>query len=273
MSYLFSTLRKLPLTLCLGLAVIFPSFAQDQNDSFTWQFDLGAAVQHRTNIVDSLDGNDGEISGTVLLAGGVYYDKFFIESSPFSSRPLTLGYTLSETRSTMINIIGTSWFAEISEEAQNQGNRLDGIKSRHSSYEVGIEYLKQFRNSDVRIRMMHDVLNQHQGFFLSLDQSLPIYKTNWLIIPSWGVNYLSEKAVQYYYGVSESEVMPNRPFYSPDAGWSLTGRLYVERPLNKKWTLFGFASYSHFSSSISDSPITSIDNGTHTIALGVLWSF
>lgn len=273
MSYLFSTFRHLFFILWLGLGVVFSSFAQSQDGSFTWQLDLGAAIQHRTNIVDSLDSNDGEVSGAVLLAGGVYYDKFFIESSPFSARALTLGYTLNKTRSTMVNLIGTSWFTEISEEAQNQGDRLDGITSRHSSYEIGVEYFKQFPNSDVRIRMMHDVLNQHQGFFISLDQSLPIYKTNWLIIPSWGGNYLSEKAVQYYYGVSESEVTLSRPLYNADAGWSLTGRIYVERPLDEKWTLFGFASYSHFSSSIADSPITSIDNSTHTIALGVLWSF
>lgn len=273
MNYLFLTLRYLSITLVLALAGATYSFAAEQESDFTWQLDLGAAIQHRTNIVDSLDSNDGEISGAILLAGGVYYDKFFIESSPFSSRPLTLGYTLNETRSTMLNLVGMSWFAQISEEAQQQGNRLDGIRTRHSSYEVGVEYLKQFQNSDVRIRMMHDVLNQHQGFFLSLDQSLPIYKTSWLIIPSWGVNYLSEKTVQYYYGVSESEATPQRPLYQPDAGWSLTGRVYVERPINQKWTLFAFASYSHFSSSITDSPITSVDSSTHTLALGVLWSF
>lgn len=273
MNFDLPNLRCLPIFLSLLLSITFSSFAAEQDESFTWQLDLGASVQYRTNIVDSLDSNDGGISGAILLAGGVYYDNFFIESSPFSSRPLTLGYTLNKTRSTMLNLVGMSWFAEISQEAQQQGNKLDGIRSRHSSYEVGIEYLKQFQNSDVRIRVMHDVLDQHQGFFLSLDQSIPIYRTNWLIIPSWGVNYISQDAVDYYYGISEAEATPTRPVYQGDAGWSLTGRIYIERPINDKWTLFAFASYSHFSDSITDSPITSVDSATETIAVGVLWSF
>ena len=261
------------LFLLLGLA--FPALSNDKSDEggFTWQGDLGLSLQHQTMIVDSLDEDDGEVSLALLLSGGIYYDKLFIESSPFSSQPLTVGYTLNETKSTMVNLVGMSWFAEISEGEQQQGNRLDGIKKRESAYEVGIEYLKQFKRSDLRIRALHDVMDRHNGFLLSLDHSRPVYKKDWLIIPSWGITYLSEDLVDYYYGVRPSEVRANRPLYSADSGWSLTGRIYIERPINDKWTMFGFASYSKFSNSITDSPITSVSNATHTLAVGVLWSF
>ena len=268
-------LRTVICQLLLLFGLSFPALGDDKTDkeSFTWQLDLGLSLQHQTFIVDSLDESNDEAALAVLLSGGIYYDKLFIESSPFSSRPLTVGYTLNETRSTMVNLVGMSWFATISEDKQEQGNRLDGIKKRESAYEVGVEYLKQFKKSDLRVRALHDVLNRHNGFLLSLDQSRPIYKKDWLIIPSWGVTYLSENLVDYYYGVGPTEVTAERPLYSPDAGWSLTGRIYIEHPINQEWTMFGFASYSKFSNSITDSPITSVSNATHTIAMGVLWSF
>ena len=275
MSFRSITLRCFFVALCVLFGVGFSSVvkADDDDGGFTWQADLGFTVQHRTYVVDSLDTGDGEVSLGLLLSGGMYYEDFFVETSPFSSRPLTLGYTLNKTRSTMLNLVGMSSFGTISEEFQEEGNRLDGIRTRHGSYEIGIEYLKQFADSDMRVRVLHDVLNQHQGFILSIDQSRPIYKTDWLIIPSWGASYISENSVDYYYGVSEEEVTVDRPAYAAGSGWTLTGRIYVERPINKDWTMFGFASYSQFSNSITDSPITSVDNGTHTIALGVLWTF
>ena len=238
-----------------------------------WQFDLGFSIQHRTNIVDSLDSNDGKVSGDFILSGGAYYDDFFIEASPFGSQPLTIGHRLKETRSTRINLVGLSWFATISEEMQQQGDRLNNINTRKGSFEVGIEYQKQFKKSAISARALHDVLGNHEGFLLSLDHSRPIYNTDWLIIPSWGVTYLSDNMVDYYYGIEAPQATPDRPIYQADSAWTLTGRIYLERPINKEWTMFGFASYSKLSSAITDSPLVSASNGIHTVAMGVLWSF
>lgn len=273
MSYKSNTLRRFCAALWVFLGLSMGTAVAEEASSLTWQGDVGMSLQHHSNIVGSLDEDDDGLSLALLFSGGLYYDKFFIESSPFSPQPLTIGYTLNKTRSTMLNLVGRSSFATISEEFQEQGDLLDDIRDRDGSFEMGIEYLKQFPKSDLRISALHDALSRHQGFILSLDQSRPIYLTEWLIIPSWGVNYLSEKLVDYYYGVSPAEARVDRPAYSADAGWSLSGRVYVERPINQEWTLFGFVRYSHFSSSITDSPITSVSSGTHTIAVGVLWSF
>lgn len=240
---------------------------------FNWQLDLGVSLQHRTNIVDSLDANDDELSGGILVSGGLYYDNFFIETSPFRTQPLTFGYRVNQTRSTQVNLVGMSWFSSISERDQVQGDRLNGVNKRRQSFEVGVEYLKQFKRSDLRIGFLHDSLNRHQGYIVSVDHSRPIYKTNWLIIPSWGLTYLSENVVDYYYGISSDEVRLSRAEYQGEAGWTLTGRVYVEHPLGKNKTLFAFVSYSKLSKSITDSPIVSANEATHTAAIGVLWSF
>ena len=79
--------------------------------------------------------------------------------------------------------------------------------------------------------------------------------------------------VDYYYGIEAPQATPDRPIYQADSAWTLTGRIYLERPINKEWTMFGFASYSKLSSAITDSPLVSASNGIHTVAMGVLWSF
>ena len=247
--------------------------AVERDNGITWQLDVGLAIQQSEGLIDSLSDDDGDVNLAVLLSGGLYYDKFFLEASPFGRHPLTLGYTLKETASSRLNLIGLPWFSTISAEDQKRGNRLDGLSTRNASFEVGVEYIKQFPKSDVRVRLLHDSLGKHDGYLLSFDYSRPVFTTDWLILPSWGVSYLSDKSVDYYYGIRPSEATLDRPEYQPGSGWGLTARLYVERPLWQDWTLFGFASYSKFSNSISDSPIVSADNGTHVIAVGVLWSF
>lgn len=249
------------------------STESDDDTGFSWQLDIGLAVQHHSGLIDNLDKHDGQSSLAALISGGAYYDKFFMEFSAFGNRPLTLGYTLKQTDSSQINLIGLSWFPSISESEQRQGSLLNGIQSRHSSFEVGIEYVKRFAHSDIHVRVMHDMLSRHKGHLLAADYSRPIYTTNWLILPSIGMSYLSQKSVDYYYGIKAAEATVNRAEYLPDSGWSVRASLYAERPINSSWTFFAFASYTKFSHSITNSPIVSVESGTHTLALGVLWSF
>ncbi len=260
------------IALLLLVLVISPCYSKDA-PAFNWQLDLGISLQHKTNVIDSLDHTDGDISLALLGAGGIYYENFFIECSSYTSQPLTFGYTVSETNNTSISVVGTSWFSTISEQYQQQGNRLDGLSTRHRSLEVGIEYLQQFKRSELRVTAISDALGLHNGFLFSVDHSLPLYRDKWVFIPSWELTYFSKHIVDYYLGVAAHEVTPNRSLYQASSGWSLTGRLYVEYPIDDDWSFFAFAAYSKLSNSITNSPITSVNSATHVLAVGALWSF
>ena len=282
MKYSHILLRKYVVWLCCVLNVLFTPLVlskevtepePESKRGITWQLDLGLAAQHRKGLINSLDRDDDNASLVALVSGGLYYDKFFVEGSPFGRHPLTLGYTLKQTDSTALNLIGLSWFPTISEDDQEQGTLLNGINKRLASFEVGVEYVKRFTQSDVRIRALHDGLGRHDGYLFSFDYGRPMFTEDWLIMPSWGFSYLSENAVDYYYGVRAGEATTARPEYKPGDAWGITARIYAERPMGRNWTLFGFASYSRFSDAVTDSPLVTAQDGTHNVTIGVLWSF
>lgn len=262
------------LAIALLLSVLWPaSAAADENKKLIWQGDLGLAAQVSTGLIENLNERDGELSASVLVSGGLYYGDFFVEATPFGQNPFTLGYTLSSNKHGQFSLVGQSWFQEISQEEQDEGNLLDGLLVRQSSFEVGVEYLTQIEEGDFRVRALTDALGRHEGHLFIADYTRAFFTRSLLILPSVGVTYMSEEAVDYYYGIEQREATATRPVYRPGSGWTVTARLYVERPLAKHWTLFGFASYSHFNDSITDSPIVTVNDGTYNLAIGVLWSF
>ncbi len=257
----------------LAIGSINTVFAQDSEATFIGQGDLGLAMQFSSGLIENLDQNDGTLTPSVLISGGLYYGNFFVEATPFGQNPLTLGYSIARDNDYQINIVGQSSFQEISERQQEQGSLLDGLLIRRSSFEIGVEYLTQFSEGDLRLRVLSDALNRHNGQLFSADYSRAFFTRSLLILPSIGVTYISENATDFYYGIAESETTTSRAAYTAESGWIVSARLYVERPLAKDWTLFGFASYSHFNDSITDSPIVTVNDGTYNLAVGVLWSF
>lgn len=208
----------------------------------------------------------------MLLAGGAYYKDFFFESSPLSHRPLTLGYTLDSSNDYRINLVVDSWFSDINPKDAID-NSLDGINTRHSSIEVGLEYERAYTHYDVRVRVLRDAFSTHGGAIASFEISSPLFFKNTLIIPSLSVAYLSEDATDYYYGIDPDEATPERPVYQPNGGLVSSVRFYLERPFNKHWSLIGFAGYARLSKAIADSPIVNPRSDSYHFGLGVLWTF
>jgi outer membrane scaffolding protein for murein synthesis (MipA/OmpV family) len=275
--------RKAFFTICVLVFSVLPVYGQsfaekieqhiEEDLGIDYQFDLGLAAVYRESIVGSLDQHNSELSAAVIVSGGAYYEDFFIESAPFANQPLTVGYTFAKSDDWQFNIVGQSWFTEISQEDQEQGNLLDGIQTRRASFEMGIEYVRQYTDADIRVRLLNDVLSRHDGFLFTADYNRPIFTNYALIMPSVGVIYLSENAVDYYYGVSANEATSFRTAYSPEGAWGASARLYIERPINKSFTAFAFANYVYFDEDITESPIVTIEQAAYNIAVGVLWTF
>jgi len=259
--------------MALHTQVSFAACTEDCEESgVTWQFDVGFAVSYRAGIVDSLEFEEGQSSLTLLLAGGVYYEDFFLESSPLSQHPFTIGYTLHSENDYRINLVMESWFSEIDPEDAIDDS-LDGISVREGSLEVGVEYTREFTKYDLRVRVLHDALSRHNGSIATIELARPLFFKSTLVIPSVGATFISSPATQYYYGVSAAEARPDRPEYSPSNSLVTSMRLYVERPMSKTWSLVGYAGYAVLSSAIADSPIVSPRSDTYHGGVGVLWTF
>lgn len=246
---------------------------EQKSDGFYWEADLGLLLSFQKILIPDVYDEDESLGLSVILAGGAYYDNFFVEASPLSGRPLTFGYSLYSQEDQQVNIIAESLFFELSEEDKEKGSVLDGIRDRESSMEFGIEYFAIFKKFDVRFKLMHDGLNKHSGSLASFEISRPFFTRHVLVMPGIAVYYIDDNAANYYYGVSQEEVNDVRPAYEATSSIFATARLYLERPINDDWSLVSSASYTAVSSGVSDSPILRGRNSSYSFNVGVLWTF
>ncbi|MFD2168269.1 MipA/OmpV family protein [Thalassotalea euphylliae] len=245
----------------------------DEESGFHWELDLGVVAFYQQSLIESLAEYDKEIGINVVASGGIYFDNFFAEVAPYSGRPFTFGYTLHKSETRQLNLVAESHFFEISEEEQENGNLLDGINTRESSMEVGVEYFGILKKYDFRLTLLHDALNEHNGTIARADISRPYFTKYVMFVPGISVTYIDENATDYYYGVSPEEATSYRPAYKADSALITTARLYVERPIDEDWSVIAAASYSAFSDAINDSPIVNNRNEAYNISVGVLWTF
>jgi len=269
-----STMKNRKLAIIFGLIFSsqLPAHA-DQQQGFHWEIDLGVAMSYSQVLIDSLQEHDNNLSLTPLAAGGIYYDRLFIESTPLTSRPVTFGYSLLKQEDQQLNLIVESLFIEISEQKQERGHKLDGLDKRRASLEVGIEYYRAYDDVDLRLSYLQDGLDNHNGSYASIGVAFPRFTSQLFLLPSLTLEYLDSDIIDYYLGVDSHEATSKRETYHPGAAWRAQARLYLEHPLNESWSLLGALRYSLFSDEISDSPLVAPLNETYGIHLGVLWSF
>lgn len=248
--------------------------AQDNDkDEFHWEVDLGLVLNKQKALIEGIGEIDSGVDLDLWLSGGLYYKNFFMESSPKRERSLALGYTLDETEERQINLIASSRFFPFSAEDQIAGNnKLDGIKARSGSMEMGVELNYRFKHYDAQIQVLHDALSVHNGSLLSVNISRPLFTANTIFIPSIGAAYISRNATDYYYGIDADEATATRPEYSPRDSWAANVRLYIERPVSKRWSFVGAISFVYVGEEISNSPIIDNDYG-YDVRVGVLWVF
>ncbi|UAA38416.1 MipA/OmpV family protein [Paraneptunicella aestuarii] len=241
-------------------------------EDFHWEVDVGLLLKHSQTLIDGLKYESSDADLDLWLSGGAYYKNFFIESTPRMGRPITIGYTLKRTKDIQFNLITGTWFGPIREDQQKDTHILDGIKNRNPSLEAGIEMSYRFDEVNLNIRMLHDILSEHNGSLLSVNVSKAFYTKTMMILPTIGLSYLSENAVDYYYGIDEDEATPTRPVYQPSGTWVASLHLYLERPLSETWSVISTAGYFTVGDSLSNSPIVQHDYG-YNISVGVLRVF
>lgn len=275
LSFTRRTMKNSQLALICGILAMSTAnlYAKEQTKGLHWEVDLGLAVGYSQLLIDSLQKQDRELTLTPLAAGGIYYDKFFIESTPMSDRPVTLGYRLIDNETHHLSLIGESLFIEVSESQQERGRKLDGINTRYASLEVGVEYYRAFHDVDVRVSYLVDALDNHNGNYFSTELAWPIFTSRTFLLPSVTLEYLDSKIIDYYLGIDADEATPDRPEYAPNGGWQVGARFYMEHPLNERWSVISALRYTHLSHDISNSPLVSSRNEVYSIQLGILWAF
>lgn len=92
------------------------------------------------------------------------------------------------------------------------------------------------------------------------------------LTPHVGVDWLSAKYVDYYYGVLASEATAGRPAYAGKATWNTTLGASVDYTLTRHQTVLLDVGVSHLGSGITDSPLVG-KRFIPEVKLGYLYRF
>lgn len=244
-----------------------------EEDSY-WELDLGLVLNYNRSYINGINDNeDGDFGASIVISGGYYYKDFFIETHPFTGRPLTLGYSLQRTKNFVVNIIAESVFLGFDESSQNHGDSLTGINKRNTSLDSGIEAYYSHKYGETRLRLLHDISNTHNGFVIALDYAYPLFFNKWIVWPSYGISWLSDDSTDYYFGIDKNEVRPDRPEYTPSSAITHKLNIYAAYQHNTHLSFLVYGGYSIFSNNINDSPLVRPNNDSLQLGMGVMWSF
>ena len=104
-----------------------------------------------------------------------------------------------------------------------------------------------------------EVFNRHGGQSAEIEASLPM-EFNWgYLIPSITMIHNDATHNQYYYGIDESELRPNRETYFPGASVNPKVGLTWGYAVREKWLLSGSVNHEWLDSEITNSPIVGKD--------------
>lgn len=99
------------------------------------------------------------------------------------------------------------------------------------------------------------LLGGNKGQMANLDFSKSFDLGHWSVEPHAGVDWLSSKYVNYYYGVRQSEVQAARPEYTGKAAYDVSIGTRVDYKITRHQIVILDLGVSHLSSGITDSPI------------------
>jgi len=158
---------------------------------------------------------------------------------------------------------------------RSKAQALQGMDRRKNPLFLGVGASYLIWPVLVSTRLQYDLIGESNGVVTSLDFStfVPLQKKLYFK-PEIGVDFLSKKLSNFYYGVKSNEVMTGRPAYELDEIWKPYASLVVIYKVHPLFTVTGFSKYNFWLNNISDSPITEPGNKfTFGVAASFSWYF
>ena len=132
---------------------------------------------------------------------------------------------------------------------------LAGLSARQASIDLGLSYQYRQPWGVLQAQIFHDIGNTYKGNEFRLGYTYDWRSGPLMLRPSISVNVRDARLNNYYYGVKTSEVLADRPAYSPDAGVNTSVGLYGSYDISERWRLLAGVSATVLGSKVKESPI------------------
>lgn len=269
-------------------------FAQNNNPSpsnphtdnpdgeFSWNLTIGADVIKAPSIIIGVDQEDGFDFLEISFFLNLYYKGFFIQSNKHRFggyvNGAELGYELQVNDEYEIDLISKTYlpgfaYSNAGLSGEREIPELLGIKEREYISNQGIRYMRYLPNAVYWIDWAASVFDdEHSGWVIDGFYSYILQKRNWDINLGVGASVYSSNMNNYYFSVRPEEATEDRPIYEAGAGYRVQLEAFVQRPINASWLFNSGVTVSHYSKSISDSPLVVRQNSVRA-QLGVSYVF
>ncbi|WP_101927208.1 MULTISPECIES: MipA/OmpV family protein [Luteimonas] len=136
-------------------------------------------------------------------------------------------------------------------------NGLDArlLDDRDHGLDVGVGAAWSGSFGRVRVRALADVTDASGGQEVGVEYAYPVPAGAWMLVPSVGVEWMSDDLANYYFGTLDSEVARGVPRYDPGAAVVPSVGIAVTRPLGERWTFLGGLDYKFLPDELADSPL------------------
>ena len=148
-----------------------------------------------------------------------------------------------------------------------------GMEDRDGAVEAGFSTSYRIGFGEIDFGFAHDVSGIYEGFHTQLNCNIPLMRgERFMLRSSFGVEWLSEDMVAYYYGVKSSEATSDRSAYSPGSTINANVSLMSIVSLSENWALRMRVEYELLGEEISESPLVEKDYRA-SAGIGVIYSF
>ena len=191
------------------------------------------------------------------------------ESERFFVRGLSAGAALYGDRVFSVNAIANVNMMNLdvgelsTRQLAEKGISKAQLEDRDRSVDLGVEASMRKPYGIISAQALHDVGGASEGTELRLN-----YQYFWQIdprlslIPNVGVEWLSDKRANYYYGILNSEVVRGVDAYRPDQVFIPHVSLGANYVINEKVNVFGVAMQKFLPNKVQDGPL--VDQSSQT---------
>ncbi len=117
-----------------------------------------------------------------------------------------------------------------------------------------------------------DISGAHDGYKVNVSYSYAVPLGGWMIEPQLSVEWVSEEINQYFYGVTEAQVIEGRAAYKADAGINYDIGVSAMYPIMQNHAIMLRLGHNRVSSEVSDSPIVG-SKGSTSFGVGYIYRF
>lgn len=229
--------------LLLSAALLVAGSGYTQAAEFSANAGLGVA-----HIKNHVKGEDDR--NELFPFGELQYGMFILNQDGLG---VTSTLTPSSTLSFFLTLRESSFDAKDNKE-------LAGLTQRDDTGELLINWVQMTPWVDLNASISGDLMDKHGGYELDLGISRQIPMLGGVVIPEAGIQYQSEKLVDYYYGVSKAEASQSIKAYDGKASLTSNISLTHVHSLSSGWYTATVVEFYGLGEGISDSSIVERDN-------------